>query len=77
MKRQYPCIQQSVFKFVLPSFSCTGRAEKQEQDILMRFASLKIAETKMVRGQENMRYEGLEEQGLFSLKGKQLLYQAA
>lgn len=44
MKRQCPCIQQSMFKFVLPAFSCTNRPEKQEQDTLMRFASLKIAE---------------------------------
>lgn len=44
MKKQCPCIQQSMFKFVLPAFSCTDRTEKQEQDTLMRFASLKIAE---------------------------------
>lgn len=44
MKRLCPCIQQSMLKFVLPAFSCTERVEEQEQDTLMRFASLKIAE---------------------------------
>lgn len=44
MKRLCPCIQQSMLKFVLPAFSCTERVEQQEQDTLMRFASLKIAE---------------------------------
>lgn len=44
MKRQYPCIQQSVFKFVLTAFNFAGREEKQKEDTLMRLASPKISD---------------------------------